>query len=58
MSYLDRDRECFDEDNQHYATQYTVKKVSVFLVPSRDVTNQTIPGRDNYIVPRLGEFGS
>ncbi len=47
------------QPNQPYATQYTVKKkLGDFLVPSRDVTNQTISGRDNYIVPRLGEFGS
>jgi hypothetical protein len=26
--------------------QYTVKKVSDFPVPSRDVTNQTLPGRE------------
>jgi hypothetical protein len=25
---------------------YTVKKVSGFPVPSRDVTNQTLPGRE------------
>jgi hypothetical protein len=26
--------------------RYTVKKVSDFSVPSRDVTNQTLPGRE------------
>ncbi len=26
--------------------EYTVKKASDFPVPSRDVTNQTLPGRD------------
>jgi hypothetical protein len=25
---------------------YTVKKVIIFPVPSRDVTNQTLPGRE------------
>jgi hypothetical protein len=43
---------------------YTVKKVNDFPVPSRDVTNQTLPGREclNYsrpvrvwlVTPRLG----
>jgi hypothetical protein len=28
------------------AGKYTVKKVSGFHVPSRDVTNQTLPGRE------------
>ncbi len=28
------------------ARQYTVKKVSHFPVPSRDVTDQTLPGRE------------
>ncbi len=28
-------------------TNYTVKKVSQFPVPSRDVTDQTLPGREN-----------
>jgi hypothetical protein len=31
--------------NQMYVT-YTVKKVIVFPVPSRDVTNQTLPGQE------------
>ncbi len=33
---------------------YTVKKVSVFPVPSRDVTYQTLPGRDNLNFSRPG----
>jgi hypothetical protein len=36
---------------------YTVKKVSGFPVPIRDVTYQTLPGRDNLIIPVLREFG-
>ena len=36
---------------------YTVKKVSGFLVPSRYVTYQTLPGQDNLIIPGPGEFG-
>jgi hypothetical protein len=39
MNVIDRDRVCFGKDNQYYATQYTVKKVNDFLVPSLDVTN-------------------
>ncbi len=41
----------------HYITllqlQYTVKKVSDFPVPSRDVTYQTLPGREllNFVSP-------
>ncbi len=31
--------------NQMYVT-YTVKKVTIFPVPSRDVTNQTFPGQE------------
>jgi hypothetical protein len=34
-----------------------LKKFTDFPVPSRDVTNQTLPGRDNLIVPGQGEFG-
>jgi hypothetical protein len=38
---------------------YTVEKVIVFPVPSRDVTDQTLPGRENnLIIPGQGEFGS
>ncbi len=38
--------------------EYTVKNVSDFLVPSRDVTNQTVPLAGNKsIIPRQGEFG-
>ncbi len=39
---------------------YTEKKVTDYPVPSRDVTNQTPPGREygnNLIIPGLGEFG-
>ncbi len=35
--------------------QYTVKKVTYFPVFSRDVTYQTLPGRE--IIPGQGEFG-
>jgi hypothetical protein len=38
----------------HITQVYTVTD---FPVPSRDVTNQTLPGRDNLIIPRQGEFG-
>ncbi len=37
---------------------YTVKKVVDFPVPSREVTNQTLPGGDNLIIPVQGEFVS
>jgi hypothetical protein len=33
---------------------YTVKKVSHFPVPSRDVTDQTLPGREKLIYSRPG----
>ncbi len=33
---------------------YTVKKVSVFPVLSRDVTNQTLPGREKINYSRPG----
>jgi hypothetical protein len=36
--------------------QYTVKKVIVFPVPSRDVTNQTLPGREKFNYSRPGRF--
>jgi hypothetical protein len=38
---------------------YTVKKVIVFPVSSRDVTDQTLPGREyfNYSRPGQGDFG-
>jgi hypothetical protein len=36
---------------------YTVKKVNDFPVPSRDVTYQTLPGRENLIISGHGEFG-
>ncbi len=36
--------------------QYTVIKVSDFAVPRRDVTNQTLPGREELFLCR-GEFG-
>jgi hypothetical protein len=29
-----------------FFVRYTVKKVICFLVPSRDITNQTLPSRD------------
>jgi hypothetical protein len=37
----------------HIVIPYTVKKVIVFLVPSQDVTNQTLPCREilNYSRP-------
>ncbi len=43
--------ECINRD-----TDYTVKKVSYFPVPGRDVTNQTIPCREklNSILAREG----
>ncbi len=37
--------------------QYTVKKVSDFPVPSRDVTDQQSQARNNLIIPGQGEFG-
>ncbi len=36
---------------------YTVKKVIIFPVPSRDVTNQILPAGKNLILPDQGEFG-
>jgi hypothetical protein len=33
---------------------YTVKKVIDFFVPSRDVTYQTLPGREKLNYTRLG----
>ncbi len=36
---------------------YTVKKVIVFPVPSRDITNQTLSDGNNIIIPAQGEFG-
>jgi hypothetical protein len=38
-------------------TDYTVKKVNDFPVPSRDVTYQTLPGGNNLIIPGQREFG-
>jgi hypothetical protein len=32
--------------HRDYQPQYTVKKVNDFQVPKRDVTNQTLPGRE------------
>ncbi len=37
---------------------YTVKKVSRFPVPSRDVTNQSVPGREKLNYFRPGRFWS
>ncbi len=39
--------------------KYTVKKVSDFPVPSRDVAKQTLPGREYciLIIPDQWEFG-
>jgi hypothetical protein len=41
---------------------HTVKKVHEFPVSSRDVTNQTPPGQEQFsydvIIPAQGEFGS
>ncbi len=34
---------------------YTVKKVSVFIVPCRDVTDQTLPGREKFNYSQLRE---
>jgi hypothetical protein len=31
---------------KHENSRYTVQKVNDFPVPSRDVTNQTLPGRE------------
>ncbi len=36
---------------------YTVKKVIDFPVPSLDVTNQTLPGREKFHYSRQAEFG-
>jgi hypothetical protein len=38
-------------------SSHTVKKVVDFPVLSRDVTNQTLPGEDNLIIPSQEEFG-
>jgi hypothetical protein len=43
-----------------YIYRYTVKKVCDFSIPSRDVNNQTLSGREyfNYlIIPGQEEFG-
>ncbi len=37
--------------------RHTVKKVSNFPVPSRVVTNKTLPDRENLIISGQGEFG-
>jgi hypothetical protein len=37
-------------------TPYTVEKVNDFPVPSRDVTNQALTGREYLIIPGQGEF--
>jgi hypothetical protein len=38
----------------HPYSHYTVKKVSDFSVPSRDVTYQTLPAGNNLIIPCQG----
>ncbi len=35
----------------------TVKKISDFPVPSRDITNQTLPEGNSLIIPGQGKFG-
>jgi hypothetical protein len=35
-------------ENFVYVIQYTVKKIIDFSVPSRDVTNQTLPSREKF----------
>jgi hypothetical protein len=35
-----------EQEQEELGGRYTVKKVLVFPVPSRDVTNQTLPGRE------------
>ncbi len=35
---------------------YTVKKVTDFSVPSRDVTDKTLPGGENLIIPGQRKF--
>ncbi len=46
------------EENLFYdECEYTVKKVTDFPVSSRDVTNQTLPGGNNLVIPHQGEFG-
>jgi hypothetical protein len=45
MFRLNYEPQSFEPSGQQ--KQYTVKKVSDFPVPSRDVTNQTFPGREN-----------
>ncbi len=47
----------FNYSNSSVISIYTVKKVSDFPVPSRNVTNQGLPGRENLIIPGQGEFG-
>ncbi len=42
----------------HVIDSYTVKKGYRFPAPSRDVTDQTLLGGNNLIIPAQGEFGS
>jgi hypothetical protein len=36
-------------ENLSYCTRYTVKQIGEFPAPSLDVTNQTLPGREQFI---------
>jgi hypothetical protein len=47
----------FSYMTEHVHISYTVKKVNEFPVPSRDDTNQTLPGGNNLTIPGQGEFG-
>jgi hypothetical protein len=51
-----RDREIVKREKINIARRkrYTVKKVIVFPVPRRDVTNQTLPGREKFNYSRAG----
>jgi hypothetical protein len=44
-----------DEAGAGWVKAHCKKKVSDFLVPSRDVTNQTLPGKEQ-IIPGQGDF--
>ncbi len=51
-----RDREIVKREKINFARRkrYNVKKVIVFPVPSRDVTNQTLPGGEKFNYSRAG----
>jgi hypothetical protein len=44
--------------DSNYNYRYTVKKVNHFPVPSRDVTDQTLPGREKLKYSRPGRVRS